>query len=116
MLVCGLMGVFGFGYQIWYVQILPGAMNYLSARKRLIGQDRTVAGAPMAALHTPPAGFVNNKVQLLENISIEVVDKSLLDTPQKIRDPKRHRSDTSSSTQNTSSTSATLLEGDRREQ
>lgn len=66
----------------------PGNTIVPQARKRLITQDgRINTTADPAAI--PPAGFVTDKVLLIENTGGEQVDKSLLSTPQKIHDNKR---------------------------
>lgn len=50
-----------------------------TARKRLIGQDGVINGAVLSTVANeiiPPSGFVNEKVNLLENTPSEIVDKS----------------------------------------
>lgn len=64
---------------------------------------------------SPPPGFVNDKVSLLENISSEKVDKNLLSTPQKIHDQKRLKS-TSDGGVVSNNIPATPLEGGRQAQ
>ena len=89
-------------------------------QKRLIDENDNFVVSGGAARHElagtlPPQGFVSDKVNLLENGANEVIDKSLLNTPQKIHDPKRMKSANDDET-SLNSTSATPLEGDRRRQ
>lgn len=78
------------------------------ARKRVIDQDGGIDNS-VAPSATPPPGFVMDKVNLLENISTEQVDKSLLSTPQRIHDQKRLKSSLADATNDPSVSSS--LEG-----
>lgn len=77
----------------------------LSARKRLISQDGKINSKADPAA-TPPAGFVTDKVLLLENTSEEQIDKSQMSTPQKIHDHKRLKAVVSEAMSNTSASSS----------
>ena len=85
------------------------------ARKRLIVQDSTVFERHAGPV-IPPPGFVTDKVNLIESKSSEPVDKSLLDTSQKIQDSKRQRADPSVAAEGATQQSVTSLEEDRRAQ
>lgn len=80
------------------------------ARKRLIGQDGSVL---TPAMSTPPAGYVHEKVNLIENVNKEPVDKNLLSTPQKVHDSKRLKEGSGMVNNTESSPSATSLWEDR---
>lgn len=62
-----------------------------AARRRLITQDRLVAGSPPVLPIAPPDGFVTDKINLLENVTAELVHKSMLSSHQKVHDQKRQR-------------------------
>ncbi|XBI55638.1 hypothetical protein VPH35_037413 [Triticum aestivum] len=85
------------------------------AKKRLIGDDGSVTSNGGREVLTPPPGFVNERVGLLESGRSDRVDKSQMSTPEKIHDPKRLRANSSAANPQVDA-SATPLVGDRREQ
>ena len=83
------------------------------AHKRLISQDGMVV---INTSTMPPGGFVNDKVNLFENVNREPVDKSLLSMPQKVHDNKRQKLGFGTDNDAAKRSSATSFEEDRRTQ